>query len=430
VHRVLGVTDRFEKDVIQPSPNKSEADSRGMQEVIAEGGSHSERVGSYSGYANSNQAGCPISPPPLQGTTGSKDKRPMPPPLIRVNGGIECSLQERSPVVDPPSQSGVWLPDPTPIPSSRHRIRCIEYRLGSPLWTTQDRRSVGTAREKPAYQWQGDAGSISGSADFCEGSERDPCQTEGRQHNNSMLHQSDGGHTFPTNDASYSQIVELEPGKEDSALSRTSAGQAEPDSRPGIQNAGRQLRVEAVTSRVQANKEADGRLSDRSLCITPDNSTGYVYELEARSGSSGHRCTGSTMELHKGLCLSSIRPDWKVSEEGTQRESSRTGTDHTSMANSAVVSNAGVNGNKETHTDPSSTRPAEESQGRKSPPNQTRVTESSRVVSLRRSLTEEGISEEALCHLGEATQKQRTHQVGKDGNDGVWSVGMSRFAHH
>ena len=46
-------------------------------------------------------------------------------------------------------------------------------------------------------------------------------------------------------------------------------------------------------------------------------------------------------------------------------------------------------------TDPSSTRPVEESQGRKSPPNLTRVTESSRRVSLRRSLTEEGISEEA-----------------------------------
>ena len=118
--------------------------------------------------------------------------------------------------------------------------------------------------------------------------------------------------------------------------------------------------MEAVARRIQANNEADGRLSDRSLCITPDSSTEYVYELEARSRSSGHICT-----------------------------------DYTNMANSAVVSNAGVNGNKKTHTDHSSTRPVEESQGRKLPPDPTRVTESSRRVSLRRSLTEEGISEEA-----------------------------------
>ena len=35
-----------------------------------------------------------------------------------------------------------------------------------------------------------------------------------------------------------------------------------------------------------------------------------------------------------------------------------------------------------------------------------------------------------FCLLGEATQKQRTHQVGEDGCDGVWSGDMSPFAPH
>ena len=65
------------------------------------------------------------------------------------------------------------------------------------------------------------------------------------------------------------------------------------------------------------------------------------------------------------------------------------------MVNTAFVSDVDGNGLQETNTDPNIVRSAVEPQGREPPPNQTGVTQSSRVVSIRRSLTAEGISEEA-----------------------------------
>ena len=99
------------------------------------------------------------------------------------------------------------------------------------------------------------------------------------------------GHTLPTDDAGDVRTVELEPGKENFVVGRAPTWEVEAGGRSGVKDAGRQFRVEAEATGVQAVDGADGPMSDRLICITSDSTVGEVHELEARSRSSSDRCT-------------------------------------------------------------------------------------------------------------------------------------------
>ena len=75
--------------------------------------------------------------------------------------------------------------------------------------------------------------------------------------------------------------------------------------------------------------------------------------------------------------------------------SSGAGIDHTDVADTTLVSNVGCSDHQETDTDSCKGGSANESQGGESPPDQPRDVESSHMVSTRRYLATEGISEEA-----------------------------------
>ena len=101
-----------------------------------------------------------------------------------------------------------------------------------------------------AYQLQGDVGSLSGSADLCKELEGSPCTVESRQHHNCVLHKPNGRLSLSIDDGAYPQNLELELGEENLPFSRALTRETEPDSRSGIQNGGRQLRMETSTSSV------------------------------------------------------------------------------------------------------------------------------------------------------------------------------------
>ena len=101
------------------------------------------------------------------------------------------------------------------------------------------------------------------------------------------------------------------------------------------------------------------------------------------------------MEPDQRICLPAILLNRKMPDQSTSGTGSGASTDHANMADSALVSSAGFDGNQETNTDTGDAGSVGESQGRDSSPDQSRVSESSRVASIRRSLSTEGISEAA-----------------------------------
>ena len=91
------------------------------------------------------------------------------------------------------------------------------------------------------HQLQRVAGSLPGGSDLGEKQEKDAYQTSSRQYDNHVLYQQYGEFAFPTADATNFSVLELEPGKGHPDIGRAATGQAKPDRRSGIQDAGRQL---------------------------------------------------------------------------------------------------------------------------------------------------------------------------------------------
>ena len=146
---------------------------------------------------------------------------------------------------------------------------------------------------------------------------------------------------------------------------------------------------------VQSAHETDGPMRDRPVCISVDGTAADLHELALGPRSSGHRCSVPTMELCTGLCLPSICSHQEMPEQGPLGRSTRAGVGHTNLANSNVVFNAGMDVHRKTHPDSNNKTVVEKPQGREPPFNQPRVTESSHMASIQRSLVAEGISEEA-----------------------------------
>ena len=392
-NRISGVCHRFKRDGVQASSEKSEADQERMQEDSAERPGDCEGAGTSSGCPSSFSPGSFTSSAALSGTSGPEKRRSSPPPLIWINSGLECKEPRESEVVDQTPQQSEWPAHSSSTSHHDHRIRCIQYRMGSPLWISQDQGSVVNYRGQIAHQLQRDVSSFPGLTDICEGQEGDTCPVQDRQHHNNVLYQSHGRHTLPAYDAVDIRHVELEPREGDPVVSGTPTGQAKLCSRSGIQNTGRQFRVEAEAIGVQAANGAVGPMSDRPFCITPDSAVEDIHELEARSGCRGNGCPVSVMESDQGLCIPTFLINWKMSDQSTTGAGPGDSTDHTNMANSDLVSSVGFDDCQKTDT--SNAGPVNKPQKRESPTDQPRVSESSRVASIRRSLSAEGISEAA-----------------------------------
>ena len=135
-------------------------------------------------------------------------------------------------------------------------------------------------------------------------------------------------------------------------------------------------------------------MRDRPVCILVDSMAADLHELALGPRSSGHRCSVPTTELCTGLCLPSICSHQEMPEQGPLGRSTRAGVGHTNLANSNVVFNAGMDVHRKTHPDSNNKTVVEKPQGREPPFNQPRVTESSHMASIQRSLVAEGISEE------------------------------------
>ena len=328
-------------------------------------------------------------------TTRPEKRGSVPPPLIRFDSGPELSESEGSTVVDTAPQRCEWPANSSATSHHDHRVGRIEHGMGSPLWIPQDQRPVVSGGGPATYQLQRAVSSFPSFANLWKRQGGDTCQAQGRQHYSDVLHQSDGGHTLPTADGVDIRPMELEPGEEDHAVSRTPTWQVEPGGRPGIQDARRQFRVEAEASGVQESDGANGPMSGRSVCITSDSTVGGIHELETRPRSNGNRCTVPIVESDQGICLPTFFLNWKMPDQSAYGESPRDGADRTNMANSALVPSVGLNGHPETDTDAGNARSVSKPQGRKSSPDQPRISESSRVACIRRSLSAEGIPETA-----------------------------------
>ena len=395
--RVPWVLSRFKAHDVQDDLCTREANQGEVQAGLGEQSDHSQGISTHSGCVSSYSISSLACSPALQSFAVSEERR-NPPPLIQYDSDSEYSEPGGSPVVDKPFEPSQWQTDSSS--TSRHcdRIGCFQYRLGSMLQGHKDERLVVQGGVVSSHQLQGDVGSISCIAVIREGHAGSSCQTQGGQHNNDVLHQPHGRHTLPSTDEIDFTDMDMVPGQKGDFVSRS-----------GVQNAGRQLGMEIESGHLQPFDEAAWTMFSGSVRVSANDSIGSVHELEAGPRGSCNGCPVTTVDTHRGLCFPSIFTHRMMPDQGTSGEGIEVGTNSTNVANTAMVSGTAIDGNQRANSDSIISRSATEPQRRSSSSNNSRITESSRIVSVRKSLSNEGISEGAT-NLILASWRSNTEQ--------------------
>ena len=319
MYRVLGVYDQLPLDVLQATNNKGEGDQEQMQASTP-----GEEAVSTS--ACSFDRGSVVNPPchsactsTLSRSSNTKDPRTSPPPLIRVDGDFGEPESDGFEVVDQQSGDQQWATNSFGSAGDDNRVRCLQYRLGSMLEQSEDRRPVVISRVAAPHQCQGATGSLFSTSDLRGQQEGHTCSPEDRQYDSSVLHKSDGWNPLQEANGNHCSGLELELREEDIPVSRTHSGHPERGCRSGITKERRQLRMEARSSNFSTGNADSGSLSGGSFCLQNISSTSSVHELETRSGINSNRCLEPVLDRHKGLCLPSLFTDRQVPFQSTER---------------------------------------------------------------------------------------------------------------
>ena len=305
-------------------------------------------TGSHHRCFDINSPGSSPGSTTLLGPPSTKNQRVSPPPLIQVGdnpGEAECDGLE---LVDQQPGDHQWEINSSGATRYDNRIRYFEYRLGSLLEQTENGQPLVIPGISASYQCQGAASSLSSSPDLCGKQERNSCSPESRQHDSSLLYQSDGGHPLQEAYGNHIPNLELEFGQENFPVSRTPSRHPECGCRPGITKETGQLRMEAGPIDISTNHANSRSLSGGSLCFQNISSTSKIYELETRPRSNSNRCSESALDKHRRVCLSSVLTDRQVPFQDSEGGNQRDDTHCTSMANSAMVCSSSINAVSET----------------------------------------------------------------------------------
>ena len=332
---------------------------------------------------------------PLSSPATVEDRRTSPPPLLRVYSDSELSEHSGPTVVGHSSQSPQWETNCTAPSESDNRVGRVQHRMGGSLQLTQDGRPVVLFRGYSPHQCEGVISVISGSPDICTRPTGDPCPSEDRQRDCSLLHQSLGRHTLQYSDESYLRDVELVLTEGNLPVSGTSTRETEPDCRSGVTVQSRQLRVEAGSNHFPADNEDSRSMPRRSFCLETNCTTSRLHELETRSRVSSDRCYESGLVTGKVLCFPTILPNREMPGQSTTGEGSGVSTDCPIVANSTVVPSTALSDDSRTCTASKLSNTVVESQQGTSSSSNSAISETSRMASIRSSLQGQGISQEA-----------------------------------
>ena len=265
---------------------------------------------------------------------------------------------------------------------SDNRVGRVQHRMGGSLQLTQDGRPVVLFRGYSPHQCEGVISVISGSPDICTRPTGDPCPSEDRQHDCSLLHQSLGRHTLQYSDESYLRDVELVLTEGNLSVSGTSTRETEPDCRSGVTVQSRQLRVEAGSNHFPADNEDSRSMPRRSFRLETNCTTSRLHELETRSRVSSEKCYAFPPFSLIGRCLAKVQRE-KVPELVLI------------VANSTVVPSTALSDDSRTCTASKLSNTVVESQQGTSSSSNSAISETSRMASIRSSLQGQGISQEA-----------------------------------
>ena len=138
-----------------------------------------------------------------------------------------------------------------------------------------------------------------------------------------------------------------------------------------------------------------GKSECGSVCSTPQLPGEQILQLPPRSRSDSDRCFLTEMDNTVPLCIPTVSTSGKNTSENPSRESEKGGGDSSSLEETALVPVTTGDDSRQTSLSSTEQESAHKPNGENSSPTGSETTTSSRVVGVRSSLQEQGISEAA-----------------------------------
>ena len=255
--------------------------------------------GKDAGYIQSNPPSTTLLSPPANGPDSSPGQEW---PGLRDRTHYLTRGQRGAEMVGQPHVQVEWEEYGKGENRPHSRVRCIPNWLGSSMHATEDRRSMVRSGIGHAYQLPRAAGSNLGTEVFCKTQDKNICFVETRQHHSSGVYKQSGGHGVQRAGSSDKGLVDVVPGEEYPHPGSASPRYSECDSRCGVSDNDRPHRLETESNHIQEDRQPDGSIRSRPLCLQTDSSVPSLLQLAARSFCTGNRCPGPGLDTHQGLC--------------------------------------------------------------------------------------------------------------------------------
>ena len=209
-----------------------------------------------------------------------------------------------------------WQKSSIKMPRYSYRDRCFISRLGGSLWGPSHRGTLVSDRAFIAHKLPGaDSGRICLEIIRKRQVSYQSPSVNG-QPDISRLPKQNGGHILMHSrflDLSNMAVVSQQR-HNNSRTTPTRVSKC--NSRRGVPIAGRLQRLETHARNIPANKSALGSSRNRPFCLSANQPTPSLCELEARPRSRGDRCLLSKLGPTQRLCIPAIRTDRALPQTG------------------------------------------------------------------------------------------------------------------
>ena len=237
------------------------------------------------------------------------------------------------------------------------------------------------------------ASSLSGYESIREGMAEHHSPPANRQHHSSKLHQPERRYSLTTTVSASTDNLDLVRQEEYISPSRAPARSAELAGRRGVQDSEGSLRLDVEPVSFSANKYTNGSIGDGSVCITADQATPALLQLEAGPRGRGNRCLYAELGGQSGICQPSMVSNTPLPDQA-EEASSTNGAHNTVVENSVMVPISSGTPRRFPSEDTSPTRPGSDATGTRIP-DAARGAPTGRLAYLRQSYSSRGFSGQA-----------------------------------
>ena len=394
---ILRSYNRLNKNGDNSFRNKSSRHKAKMFKSIRQGNSFNSRISKFNRYIKCHSRGSDPGIPVCKGTTNVPDQVSSEiTEELSDNGCSSQSVRRGDNLVDPPT-GPMERETNSNVGESRsdNRDGCIKDRLGSSLSGSLSNhgRTVECVGETTAHQCTRNEGSSICSSSHDKGKQKYSCAYKVGQQNDSGSSKQDGGDPFRSITENNKRDMVVMPIQADHAYCRVSPRETEHSGRLGEPTHERLKQLDAESRDLQSNQSKMGPTRSGPICRSPKHSTTTIHKLVSRPTSDGNRCIPDKMAKGKRVCIPPFLSDNKMLSK-TAEGKGRDCNNISSMANSAILSNAPGTINRQSDVITSTSRSADIIGGSDAPTNTNQYTEISGMESFRRIKEAAGVSKQ------------------------------------